>query len=156
MIRRIWLISAIPLLVAACGDDDDSSAAASTTALTTTSTSTVPATTEASTTVPRTTAPPTTSSTGSVTTTLATSGADTTTPAVSCSQSPPFDPNGSLRDQFVTYLVSCGFTQSEAACLFEHLDFDDPAVLAGDPDAMLPAFETCNIDTDRMAEIGAP
>jgi hypothetical protein len=29
-------------------------------------------------------------------------------------------------------------------------------VLAGDPHAMLPAFEACNIDTDRMAEIGAP
>jgi hypothetical protein len=98
------------------------------------------------------TAPPTTS----VTTTLATSGADTTTSAVTCSESPPFDPNGSLRDQFVAYLVSCDFTQSEAACLFEHLDFDDPDVLAGDPDAMLPAFDACNIDTDRMAEIGAP
>ena len=85
---------------------------------------------------------------------VTTSVAGTTTPT--CSQSPAFDPNGSLRDQFVTYLVGCGFTQSESACLFEHLDFDDPAVLAGDPDAMLPAFETCNIDTDRMAEIGAP
>ena len=144
-------MAAITLLVAACGDDGDSSAAASTTT-SKASTSTVPATT-AATTVPRTTAPITTS----VVTTLATSGADTTTTsAVSCSESPPFDPNGSLRDQFVTYLVSCGFTQSEAACLFEHLDFDDPAVLAGDPDAMLPAYDACSIDIDRMAEIGAP
>jgi hypothetical protein len=145
MIRRIWLIAAItPLFFAACGDDDDSSAAASTT-------STVPATTVAPTTVPRTTTAP---SSTSVSTSVATSVAGTTTPA--CSQPPAFDPNGSLRDQFVTYLVSCGFTQSESACLFEHLDFDDPAVLAGDPDAMLPAFEACNIDADRMAEIGAP
>ena len=113
--------------------------------MTSTSTSTVPATTAAPTTVPQTTAPPTTS--------VATSGADTTTPAVSCSESPPFDPNGSLRDQFVTYLVGCGFSQSEATCLFEHLDFADPAVVAGDPDAMLPAFESCNIDVKRMAEI---
>jgi hypothetical protein len=148
MIRRIWLIAAISLLVAACGDDDDSSAAASTTSPTT---STVPVTTVAPTTVPRTTTAP---STTSVSTSVTTSVAGTTTPA--CSQSPAFDPNGSLRDQFVTYLVGCGFTQSESACLFEHLDFDDPAVLAGDPDAMLPAFEACKIDTDRMAEIGAP
>ena len=77
-------------------------------------------------------------------------------PAGGCSQPPAFDPGGSLRDQFVSYLVGCGFTPSEAACLFEHLDFADPAVLAGDPDAMLPAFETCNIDANRMAEIGAP
>ena len=107
----------------------------------------VPATTVAPTTVPRTTTPPSTTS-------VSTSVAGTTTPT--CSQSPAFDPNGSLRDQFVTYLVGCGFTQSESACLFEHLDFDDPAVLAGDPDAMLPAFESCNIDADRMSEIGGP
>ena len=92
-------------------------------------------------TVPRTTATSTTSSSD-------------TTPG--CAHSPAFDPNGSLRDQFVSYLVGCGFTRSEAACLFEHLDFDDPAVLDGDPDAMLPAFEACDIDTNRMAEIGAP
>jgi hypothetical protein len=144
MIRRIWCIAAITLLVAACGDDDGSSATASTTSPTT---STVPATTVAPTTVPRTTTPPSTTS-------VSTSVAGTTTPT--CSQSPAFDPNGSLRDQFVTYLVGCGFTQSESACLFEHLDFDDPAVLAGDPDAMLPAFESCNIDADRMSEIGGP
>ncbi len=144
MTRRIWFIAAIALLVVACGDDDDSSAPAS-------STSTVPSTTVAPTTVPRTT---TTPSTTWVSTSVTTSVAATTTPA--CSQSPAFDPNGSLRDQFVTYLVGCGFSPSESACLFEHLDFEDPAVLAGDPDAMLPAFEACNIDTDRMAEIGGP
>ena len=137
-----------PLFFAACGDDDDSSAGASTTSPTT---STDLATTVAPTTVPRTT---TTPSTTSVSTSVATSVAGTTTPT--CSQSPAFDPNGSLRDQFVAYLVGCGFTQSESACLFEHLDFEDPAVLAGDPNAMLPAFEACNIDTDRMAEIGGP
>jgi hypothetical protein len=149
MIRRIWCIAAITLLVAACGDDDDgSSAAASTTSL---ATSTVEVTTVAPTTAPRTTTAP---STTSVSTSVAGSVAGTTAPA--CSQSPAFDPNGSLRDQFVAYLESCGFTQSESACLFDHLDFDDPAVLAGDPDAMLPAFEACDIDADRMDELGAP
>jgi hypothetical protein len=151
MTRRIWLIAAITMLVVACGDDDDSSAAASTTSPTSLATSTVPATTVALTTVPRTTTAP---STTSVSTSVSTSIADRTVPA--CSQSPAFDPNGSLRDQFVTYLVGCGFTPSESACLFEHLDFEDPAVLAGDPSAMLPAFEACNIDTARMAEIGGP
>ena len=144
MVRRIWLVAAISLLVAACGDDDDSSAAASITSPTTSlATATIQVTTVAPTTVALTTTVPVT-----------TSVAATTTPA--CSQSPAFDPNGSLRDQFVAYLVGCGFTQSESTCLFEHLDFEDPAVLAGDPEAMLPAFEACNIDTDRMAEIGAP
>jgi hypothetical protein len=149
MIRRIWFIAAItPLFFAACGDDDDSSAAASTASPPTSpTTSTVLATTVAPTTVPRTTTAPSTMS-------VSTSVAGTTTPV--CSQPPAFDPEGSLRDQFVAYLVGCGFTQSESACLFEHLDFDDPAVLAGDQDAMLPAFEACNIDSDRMAEIGAP
>jgi hypothetical protein len=148
VIRRIWFIAAITLLVAACGDDDDSSVA---------STSTVPATTVAPpTTVPATTAPPGTSPGTSVAKPGATASAGTTTIAVGCTQPPAFDPNGSLRDQFVTYLVGCGFTQSEAGCLFGHLDFADPAVLAGDPDAMLPAFEACDIDADRMAEIGAP
>jgi hypothetical protein len=65
-----------------------------------------------------------------------------------------FDAATPLRDQFVSYLVDCGFTQLEGACLFDHLDFDDPAVLAGDTDAMLPAFQACGIDSSRMAEIG--
>ena len=76
-----------------------------------------------------------------------------TTRSGSCSEQPAFDVDAPLREQFVAYLIACGFTQPEAACLFDHLDFDDPAVLAGDPDAMVPAFETCRIDVDRMAEI---
>jgi hypothetical protein len=76
-----------------------------------------------------------------------------TTLSESCSEPPAFDLGQPLREQFVDYLVTCGFTQPEAACLFDHLDFENPAVLAGDPDAMVPAFETCRIDVDRMTEI---
>lgn len=76
------------------------------------------------------------------------------TAAATCAGSPAFDVEGPLRDQFVDYLVACGFTKPEAACLFDHLDFEDPAVLAGDASAMAPAFESCQIDVDRMAEIG--
>lgn len=72
----------------------------------------------------------------------------------SCSGPPTFEANGSLRDQFVTYLVGCGFTPTEGACLFDNLDFDDPAVLSGQSDAMLPAFDACDIDASRIAEIG--
>jgi hypothetical protein len=76
-----------------------------------------------------------------------------TTRSASCPEQPAFDLDGPLREQFVEYLVSCGFTQPEAACLFDHLDFEDPAVLGGDPAAMAPACERCRIDVDRMAEI---
>jgi len=150
MIRRIWLVAAITLLVVACGDDDDAA-----TPTTTHAAATLPATTAASTSVASTTDPPTTAtmSTTTTSTIVVTTIVGTSTPA-SCEQSPAFDLNGSLHDQFVSYLVGCGFTQPEAACLFAHLDFGDDAVLAGDPKAMLPAFQACNIDVDRMAEIG--
>jgi hypothetical protein len=88
-------------------------------------------------------------------TSVATSVASTTAPATSCSETPAFDLEAPLRAQFVDYLVACGFTPLEAACLFDHLDFEDEGVLAGDPDAMVPAFETCRIDVERMAQIGA-
>jgi hypothetical protein len=148
MIRRIWLIAAVTLLAAACGDDDD--AAARTTLA---SSTTAPATSAApvnssSTTVAVVTTPP------PATTAVATTVGNSTTAVASCAAPPTFDASSPLRDQFVSYLVVCGFTQSESACLYDHLDFDDPAVLAGDADAMLPAFRACDIDASRMAEIG--
>lgn len=146
--RRIWLVAALAVLAAACGDDDD--AASSTTFAS--STTSAPAPTVSVATSPpapvvATTPPPAT------TVAAATAGASTTV-IVGCSSPPAFDANRSLREQFVTYLATCGFTQTEGECLFDHLDFDDPAVLSGDTDAMLPAFEACNIDASRMAEIG--
>ena len=152
MARRIWLIAALTLLAAACGDDDDAAARTTLASSTTTpATSIVPVSTPTATTMPttavRTTPPP-------ATTVVATTLGDGTAPPAGCSEPPAFDSDSPLRDQFVSYLVGCGFTQLEGACLFDHLDFDDPAVLAGDTDAMLPAFRACDIDASRMAEIG--
>jgi hypothetical protein len=146
--RRIWLIAAAALL-AACGDDDDAASP--------TSRSSAPATTHTAT-VPVATTPTTTTMSPSTTVARPEISTSTTVPvpttrSASCSSPPAFDPESPLQAQFVAYLVTCGFTDPEAACLFDHLDFDDPAVLAGDPDAMVPAFETCRIDVDRMAEI---
>jgi len=150
----MWLIMAIALL-ASCADDDDASPTASTPS----TMSPPPATQQA--TVPDATTSTTTSTTTtsrSTTTTLPTTtglAPDTSVLATaSCSEAPTFDPDGALRDQFLAYLVTCGFSQPEAACLFDHLDFTDPAVVAGDPGAMMPAFQECHIDADRMAEIG--
>jgi hypothetical protein len=145
--RRIWLITAIAVL-AACGDDDAASPASTS--------SPPPATTTHAATVPATTTPTTVPASTTVpvpVTSAATTLRVPTTRGASCSEPPDFDLDAPLREQFVDYLAACGFTQSEAACLFDHLDFDDPAVQAGDPDAMVPAFETCKIDVDRMAEI---
>jgi hypothetical protein len=150
--RRLWSIAAIALL-AACGDDDSASPASapstsdSPSAVSSPATSTVPiAATSTTPPVPTTGRDPQISA--------ATTPSAPATSVAGCAESPAFDPAGPLRDQFVGYLVGCGFTEPEAACLFDQLDFDDPAVLAGEPDAMAPAFEACSIDVGRMAEIG--
>ena len=148
MTRRIWLLAPLVLLAAACsGDDDDASASTTIASSTTSTTLALPVTTDVATTALATTlSPPTTA--------VTTTATDSTVSTASCSAPPTFETTSPLRDQFVDYLVSCGFTPSEGACLFDHLDFDDPAVLAGDSKAMLPAFEACDIDASRMAEIG--
>ncbi|MEQ8436716.1 MAG: hypothetical protein RIB65_04440 [Ilumatobacter fluminis] len=61
--------------------------------------------------------------------------------------------DGSLRDQFIGQLVASGFTMPEAACIFDEMDFSDPSSLE-DPDALIPIFEFCGIDLDRLEEIG--
>jgi hypothetical protein len=146
MTRRTWLVVAIALLAACGGDDDDASSS---------STPSATVTAGDATTVPHTTVPESRATlpadTSMMTTTIP---GVATTSATDCSEPPAFDLEGPLREQFVGYLMTCGFTRSEAACLFDHLDFDDPAVVAGEPDSMLPAFEACRIDVDRMAEIG--
>ena len=101
-----------------------------------------------------TTALPETSVLTTTTTTTSSTTIAVPTSAASCSDAPVFDPARPLREQFVDYLVACGFTDPEAACLFDNLDFDDPGVLAGNVDAMVPAFEECKIDVARMVEIG--
>jgi hypothetical protein len=149
---RLWSIAAIALL-AACGGDDSVSPASVSSHSDSSSAVSPPATSIV--------AIATTSTTLPVSTTVrdpqvsaATTRAVPTTSVAGCAEPPAFDPDAPLRDQFVGYLVGCGFTEPEAACLFDQLDFDDPAVLAGEPDAMAPAFEACGIDVGRMAEIG--
>lgn len=149
-----WVLVAMLLAVSACSDGGDGSAGSTAppaTALVGTTGSTVtvlPSTTGLGSTVP--------SAATSAVATAASSEPPVTTGAraAACAAAPVFDPTASIRDQFVDYLTGCGFTAGEAACLFDHLDFTDPAVTSGDADAMLPAFEACAIDADRVFEIG--
>ena len=61
---------------------------------------------------------------------------------------------GSLRDQFIGQLVATGFTLPEAACIFDELDFSDVDSL-DDPAVLGPVFEACEIDAERIEEIGS-
>lgn len=93
--------------------------------------------------------------TAAAATSVATSPPATAPPVtVSCGSGLSIDPEGSLREQFVAYLASCGFTPDEAACLFDNLDFAEPAVAAGAPEPIVAAFDACGIDQARAAEIG--
>ena len=60
---------------------------------------------------------------------------------------------GTIRDQAVLGLVEAGFTEAEANCLFENLDFTDPAALE-DVTALLEVFTDCGISLDRLAQLG--
>ena len=61
---------------------------------------------------------------------------------------------GTIREQAVAELVRQGFTQTEAECLFDNIDFTDPEI-ASDPTKIFPVFDTCGIDLARIAELGA-
>jgi hypothetical protein len=138
-VGRLAALLALAVGLVACGGDDDSTA--TTVAVATTS---VPGTAVART-VPSAT----------VASTVATTSGSTTSPAaVTCGSGPVIDPEGSLRDQFVGYLASCGFTPQEATCLFDNLDFGDPAVAGGESGPIVAAFGECGIDQARAAEIG--
>jgi len=59
---------------------------------------------------------------------------------------------GPIVDQFVASLVEAGFTDDEARCVFDQLDFADPGGLT---DATIgAAFVACGIDEARLEEIG--
>ena len=65
-----------------------------------------------------------------------------------------FDPlGGTVRDQAIAELVATGFTDAEATCVFDNLDFTDPEASA-DPAVIMGVFEACEIDLDRLAELG--
>ncbi len=76
---------------------------------------------------------------------------DDTTPGSSGND---FDPGaGTIREQATAELVASGFTEAEASCIFDNLDFTDPA-LADDMTAIVGVFDLCEIDLARLAEIG--
>lgn len=65
-----------------------------------------------------------------------------------------FDPmEGSVRDQVIAELVRTGFTEEEAACFFDHIDFTDPDG-AEDTGAIMEMLDECDIDMSRLMEIG--
>lgn len=76
--------------------------------------------------------------------------ADTTDDATE-SEFDPFE--GSIRDQVIAELVRSGFTEDEAACFFDNIDFTDPDA-AGDTDAIMVMLDECGIDIARLMEIG--
>jgi hypothetical protein len=99
--------------------------------------------------------PPTTDApTTTVTTAATVSAAPGSSTVTACGTEPAVDLEASLRDQFVAYLASCGFTAEEAGCLFDNLDFGDPAVASGQSEPIVAAFDVCGIDQSRAAEIG--
>lgn len=66
-----------------------------------------------------------------------------------------FDPtDGTLREQIISQFEAIGLTASEATCIAENLDFNDPAVQSGDIASMLGFFEACGISINRLAELG--
>ena len=65
-----------------------------------------------------------------------------------------FDPGaGTIREQAIAELVATGFTEQEAGCIFDRLDFTDPEI-ANDVSAMAAVFDACGIDLARIAELG--
>ena len=55
-----------------------------------------------------------------------------------------------IREQAIQVFVDQGFTQEEAACLFDNLDLDDPD-LATDEEAMFELIQVCDLDLERLA-----
>jgi hypothetical protein len=65
-----------------------------------------------------------------------------------------FDPAlGTVREQAIAEFVALGFTEDEARCIFDSLDFSDPAVL-DDSAALAEVLTDCGIDFERLAELG--
>lgn len=65
-----------------------------------------------------------------------------------------FDPfEGSVRDQVIAELVRAGFTEEEAACFFDNIDFTDPDA-GQDTAAIMEMLDSCGIDLTRLMELG--
>ena len=61
--------------------------------------------------------------------------------------------NGTIREQAIQGLVEAGFAEDEANCIFDRLDFTDPAAFS-DTTALLEVFSDCGISLDRLAQLG--
>lgn len=67
---------------------------------------------------------------------------------------PVLDPaDGPVRDQTIALLVERGFTEAEAACLFDNIDLNDPD-LSTDQEALLALIATCDLDLERLSGLG--
>lgn len=65
-----------------------------------------------------------------------------------------FDPlEGSVRDQVIAELVRAGFTEEEAGCFFDSIDFSDPDA-GEDMSAIMEMLDACGIDLMRLMELG--
>jgi hypothetical protein len=65
-----------------------------------------------------------------------------------------FDPTaGSIREQAIAVFVELGFTEQEAACIFDNVDFTDPD-LFDDSAALAEVLTICGIDFERLNELG--
>jgi hypothetical protein len=65
-----------------------------------------------------------------------------------------FDPEaGTIREQVVADLVASGYTEQEANCLVEKIDFSNPEAYA-DQEALLAIFTECGISLERLGEFG--
>jgi hypothetical protein len=63
-----------------------------------------------------------------------------------------FDPSaGTVREQITAQLVQLGFTDEEATCIVDQIDFSQVDEL--DEHAMLAAFDACEISLTRLGEI---
>ena len=66
-----------------------------------------------------------------------------------------FDPTaGPIRDQTIAQLMTSGFTEVEAGCIFDNADLSDPDY-GSDPAVIVAVFETCGIDAQRLLELDA-
>ncbi len=79
--------------------------------------------------------------------------ADDTTAGADHSDPNDFDPTaGSIRDQTIAEFTANGFSQQEAECMFDNIDFTDPT-LGTDMSVIVSVFELCDIDLARLAEL---
>lgn len=56
--------------------------------------------------------------------------------------------NPALIEVAKSQLLAQGYSEEDADCLANNLDYNDPLVIAQDPEALAPTFEACGVDID--------